>query len=612
MKQNKFLASIRFTIAGILAIQLLFSEDTLQYAMPQVVVQSSRLSLSVFDMNQSVSVIPEEQLRNASPISVEDALRMFTTTEMRRRGAMGIQADVGVRGSTFSQQLILLNGTRINDPQTAHHNFDLPVSMNSIKQIEVVRGPNSAQYGPDAFGGVINIVTNTTAPMLSVELSGGQFGYAGGMAAYGLHQENFHSLNTVDYKRSDGFQYDTEFETLSLSSQNSADVSWGKIHFFSGYTKKDFGAFDFYSPGLKVPSHEKTETIFGAIGADFITADWNIVSRVSYRHHYDDFIYTIIKPSLSHNQHNTNQYVAELSGVRAFSSQFSISNAVEITHDNINSTKLGVHKRQFAAFSSVMRWIPKEWISVDGGVRVDAHSDYGLTLHPILNIGYLFSESSKLYGSAGTSFRAPSYTDLYYNDPSNIGNPNLKPERGISFELGFHSRVLASISFQASGFYREQNNLIDYVQYFSGDKYHAENFSEATVRGIELESSWMNVDRTIGTVKQARIGYTFIESQLDTKNSFRTKYSFTHPKHQVNGFVTAELPLSIMTTLSGTYRYGIKLPSSSTFDLTFVKSIESIDLILSASNLLNNTYEEIPGIPLPGRWVVGKVRWSLL
>ncbi|MDD8016867.1 MAG: TonB-dependent receptor [Bacteroidota bacterium] len=592
--------------------QFTVAEDTLHFKIPEVVVVSSRLALSQFDMNRSVTVIDSTLLRTASPLSVDEALRMFTTTELRRRGAMGIQTDIGIRGSAFSQQLVLFNGIRVNDPQTAHHNFDLPVSMNSIKHIEIVRGTNSAQYGPDALGGVINIVTNTNAPMLSAEVSGGQYGFFEGTTAYGTQTEKFQSLNSVNYKRSDGFHYDTEFETLSLSSQNGFDASWGKLHFFSGYTKKDFGAFDFYSPGLNIPSHEKTQTLFNSARTDFSLTSWDMSAQISHRNHFDDFIYDIRNPSLSHNRHNTNQYVAEFTGMRALNPEFTLSNSIELTHDNINSTKLGIHQREFAALSSVMRWTPEEQISIDGGLRVDAHSDYGINLHPILSIGYLISESSKIYGSAGTSFRAPSYTELYYSDPSTIGNSNLKPERGVSFEIGYHSQIQSSLSLQASDFYRQQNDLIDYVQYAGSTKYAAQNLSESTTQGMELQMFWRNDTHNLEDLKNVFFGYTYIDSKLDIKDALRTRYSFTHPKHQVNGSITAELPFEIMATFTGAYHYRINLPATSIFDLTILKTISSFDVILTATNIFNKTYEEIPGILLPGRWIIGKIRWNLL
>lgn len=590
---------------------LLFAQDSLQYTLPQVIVESSRLSLSEFEMNQSVTVLLSKMLEEATPNSTEDALRMFSTIEIRRRGAQGIQTDIGIRGTSFSQQLILLNGIKINDPQTAHHNFDLPITVQSIKQIEVVRGPNSARFGADAFGGVINIVTKHTSPG-TIEIAGGQFGFAEAAGTVGLQNETFQNSTSVQYSRSDGFRYDTEFDILTFSSNTSLAVPWGTVRLFGGYAKKDFGAFDFYSPGANIPSHEQTQTGYVALGSDFSTGQWNFSGTGSFRHHDDHFIFDIRNPPLSENNHNTNVATISLTGQRVFSSSFSLSTSAEVSRDHINSSKLGIHSRLSSSLSSVGRWIPAERASINGGVRVDFYSHYGAIVHPIVLLGYLLTPSTKIFSSFGTSFRTPSYTDLYYSDPKTNGNASLQPERGSSLELGIHLQPHRTLSLQASLFNCSQTNLIDYVQYSTGGKYYAENFSQANVRGADFQTFFLPISQEkIFSVAQVFFGYTFIASRLDIKNAIRTRYSFTHPKHQVNGSITFLLPYEFSTTVSGTYRDGNTLQSVSTWDFTFKKKFGQTQILLTASNLLNNFYEEISGIPLPGRWIIGKVRWSL-
>jgi iron complex outermembrane receptor protein len=301
----------------------------------------------------------------------------------------------------------------------------------------------------------------------------------------------------------------------------------------------------------------------------------------------------------------------EVSANRVWNESFILSHSVEFSYDNINSSKLGIHTRNSSAFSTIARWIPVDQWSFDGGVRFDAHSEYGVTVHPTFSTGFLMTPSSKIYVSAGTSFRAPSYTDLYYGDPKTVGNASLKPERGLSAEAGIHSQLFDALSLQMSGFYRIQNDLIDYVQYSPTDKYYAQNFSEASVRGIELQSQWMGTKNSSDVLKQITINYTFIESDLDIKSAYRTRYSFTHPKHQLNGAVTVALPLGISTTVNAVYSYHSSRPSSSILDLTFMKFFDPFQFIITASNLFNKSYQEIPGIPLPGRWITGTMRWSI-
>jgi iron complex outermembrane receptor protein len=587
--------------------------DTLQFQMPQVVVTSSKFALSPAEMNRSVVVIDSSLLSASSPASIDEALQTFTTTELRRRGTLGVQTDIGIRGSTFSQQAILLNGIRINDPQTAHHNFDIPISMDAVKQIEIIRGPSSSHFGPDASGGIVNIITSNEHPGTTVGISGGAFGYRGGDLSAGFTAGTISSLNSLHYERSDGYRYDTEAENFSFMTSNSVQVNETQLHLLSGYSSKDFGAFDFYSPGSNIPSHEKTESIVNTLGIDFSSYGWNFTSHVSYRHHFDHFVFTINNPSLSNNVHNTNVYIADLNGSRALTPELLLTSSAEMTTDNINSTNLGIHSRTYGAFSSVIRWIPLPSFSLDAGFRADAHSDYGTQFHPILNAGYFVFDHAKIYVSAGTSFRSPSYTDLYYRDPKTVGNINLKPERGSSIESGIFLQPYSAWTVQVSGFYRHQNNLIDYIQdvvTYGDSLFHADNFTESTTRGLEFQSSWFNTGTAL-FLKNIFIGYTYLASDVNRKSAIATRYSLTHPDHQLNGALLFEFPSEVWVTIGGVFLGRKHAPDQSNFDLTVKKNIHPFDVILKATNLFNRPYQEIPGIPLPGRWMIGKISWNI-
>jgi hypothetical protein len=107
------------------------------------------------------------------------------------------------------------------------------------------------------------------------------------------------------------------------------------------------------------------------------------------------------------------------------------------------------------------------------------------------------------------------------------------------------------------------------------------------------------------------IGYTFIESDLNTAGVYRTRYALTHPKHQVDGALTAEFPFGLLTTFGGTYLSRPGSKDRSSVSMTLIERIGAYDLILKADNLFNEPYEEIPGIPLPGRWITGAVRMNI-
>ena len=92
-----------------------------------------------------------------------DALRLLPGVWVRQRGPFGSQTDISVRGASFGQTLVLVDGVRINDPQTGHHSGDLPVALEDIARIELLAGAGSSLHGADAVGGVINIITRREA-----------------------------------------------------------------------------------------------------------------------------------------------------------------------------------------------------------------------------------------------------------------------------------------------------------------------------------------------------------------------------------------------------------------------------------------------------------------
>jgi len=105
-------------------------------------------------------------------------LQLDPSLDLRQRGPGGIQADLSIRGSTFSQTLVLWNGRRLNDPQSGHHNLDVPVPLDAVESIEVLRGAGSSLYGADAVGGVVNIVTRPPERgEMRLRAAYGSFGY---------------------------------------------------------------------------------------------------------------------------------------------------------------------------------------------------------------------------------------------------------------------------------------------------------------------------------------------------------------------------------------------------------------------------------------------------
>ena len=187
----------------------------------------------------------------------------------------GTQADVAMRGGTFEQTLILVDGFRMNDLQTGHHDMDLPFPVDSFSDVEVLHGAGSALYGSDAVGGAINFITQPPrVTELRVRAGFGNFGVnqesGTGSLVDGRLAEQL--IFARDY--SSGFMPDRDYRDLALTSLTDFSTELGNSELILAHNDRPFGANQFYGP---YDSWEHTNTYFvarqagfGKIHADFV------------------------------------------------------------------------------------------------------------------------------------------------------------------------------------------------------------------------------------------------------------------------------------------------------------------------------------------------------
>src|ERR1035437_662256 len=146
-----------------------------EYNLDEVEVSAQRTPVAFSQVARIASVISKEEIEAAPVQSIQDLLEYALSVDVRQRGPNGVQADISVRGGSFDQTLILLNGISISDPQTGHHSLNLPVSLQNIQRIEILEVPAARVFGPNAFSVAITIITTPEGPtQLKVDVSAGQ------------------------------------------------------------------------------------------------------------------------------------------------------------------------------------------------------------------------------------------------------------------------------------------------------------------------------------------------------------------------------------------------------------------------------------------------------
>ena len=429
--------------------------------------------------------------------TVPDVLRSVLGVDVRRRGPGGVQADVGIRGGDFNGTLVLVDGQPVNDPQSNHLSFDLDVPVAAIERIEVLAGPGSAIWGSNPVGGAVNIVTRGGAlGRAAVQLEGryahGTQSLDQGGARLAVRVAEPVTVG-VDWWRAEtsGFREDTEAATEILRLSSRWDTGKGPVTLGLGIAERRFGAYSFY--GTAFPNQqESTRTRTATLGGSLDLGGFTLTPSVFVRAHHDDFVLDRGNPAFYENLSDTVTSTARVSVSHAALGG-SVAAGVEGGRDTIASSNLGEHARnRGAVFAEFARAWNAEAPGSGGfrvGLRADSYEDYGSRFSPYAGVTVRVAPPLTLRASFGTSFRVPTFTELYYRDPQSAGNPGLEPETAWSIDAGV-KLAAGPLGLDAGYFHRDATNLIDFVRTPGDPVFHARNVLSAVTDGIEISAAW--------------------------------------------------------------------------------------------------------------------------
>ncbi|MFA5355889.1 MAG: TonB-dependent receptor [Candidatus Omnitrophota bacterium] len=564
----------------------------------QIVVTKSRYHLL---RPFSLSAEDSKGLPFGSPV---ESLNLLPLDLASRSPKGGIQSDFSLRGSTFQGVLMLLNGERINDPQTAHYNCDIPLTSEDIERIEVLPGAGSSLFGPDAMGGAVNITLKKPEDKGAVlELKGGEHRTFSGLFSISEKTDRLGVRLSLENQESDGFSYDTDFKKFTTTLNSSFDIPDGGIDLNFGYQEKEYGAYDFYTPGLDYPSKEWIKTYLLNTGMNLDKDGLIIRPSFLWRRHYDKFALDKTQGKSSYlNHHRTDIYTPKIYLQKELGILGRAGSGVEYGEERINSTNLGRHMRRHESIFFDDSKELDESLSLGLSLRMDNFEGFDEIYSGSLNSRYKLSNRSFVHAGVSRSARVPSFTELYYNDPVTLGNASLSAEKSLNYQAGYDYKE-GGLSFGFTLFYRREEDLIDWVKRSSYQaKWQVENIGEAGVFGMENYLRFR-----INPVISVDSNYSFINKRVDDQG-YLYKYGPNYIKHLVNNAVIFKFPFGVQS-IGVTYK---KRPSrrgwlllSSRLSYGFLKNSQ---IFLEATNILNVEYQEIEGIPQPGRWIEAGVR----
>jgi iron complex outermembrane receptor protein len=568
-----------------------------------VVVTGSWQPVPLEELDRSVNVYP---LRERSLLfgSLTDALALDSSVQVQGRAPNGVQGDLSIRGGSAGQTLILLNGIRLTDAQSAHHNLDIPVPPDAIDRIEILRGSGSTLYGSDAVGGVVDILTRPTGESNNLEMR-----IRGGYGSFGTNEESgFLSLNknflsqrfSFERELSDGFRDDREYRNLTLASDSWLASKLGLTRIFLSILDRPFGADQFYG---NYNSWERTKTWLATISQDL---GKNTLFSLSYRRHTD--LYELLRddPDYYTNRHEDETWNVAIRRQDALGKQSRVYYGAEGFADHVDSTNLGVHSRKQAAVYGALDVRSWRRFSLNVGVREQFYGRAQTIFVPNISGGYWLSSKVKLRASVSRSFRLPNYTDLYYHDPSNIGNPNLRPEKSMNYEGGLDWHMGTRWRSSLTVFTRREKDDIDYIRANNSAVWQALNFNQLTFTGWEALLA-LNLPSS----QSLELQYTGLHGAEAVLNGYQSQFVFNYPTQQAT---IAWQRLSRQGWLARA-RTGItnqyQRDAYVLLDAYAAWTRSPLHPYVRLTNLTNTSYQPVYGVAMPGRAALVGVEWCV-
>ncbi|MGE0405108.1 MAG: TonB-dependent receptor plug domain-containing protein [Candidatus Korobacteraceae bacterium] len=552
------------------------------------------------ESNRSVTSLPVRE-QTLLFCSMVDFLRLEPSIDLRQRGAWGTQADLSIRGSTFGQSLVLLNGLRINDAQSGHHNLDIPLPLESISRIEVLRGAGSTFHGADAMGGAVNFIAEPSeASELRLRAGGGNFGFNQQRVLGSMVRDGWSETLTLNRDFSTGFRPGRDFRSSSASSQTRLDSAWGATDILLAGSDRPFGADQFYG---NFNSWERTKSWFASVGQQL-----GEKTRVAgaYRRHTDNFILYRDRPQVSANNHISESWQGVARRVETLGRNSNLSYGVDAQGDQIDSNNLGRRGRNRGAGYVNLDLRTVQRFSFSIGAREEIFSGGRSEFLPSIAAGMWLHPSFKLRAGVSRAFRLPTYTDLYYQDPATQGNPNLRPESAWSFEAGADWAPSGRVSAGATFFHRRDRDVIDYIRSVPGQRFQATNIHDLQFTGAE---AFLRL--RLPRYQQLDVGYTAIHGNQNLQPQITSRYVLNYPTHNLILGWTG----SWRDVLVGRARLGViqrfRRDSYPLLEFSVSRSSGGIRPYFQMLNASNTSYQEIPGVVMPGRSVVGGVELVL-
>ena len=608
MKKTLFVILIFQSITSYVNAQ----ENKQKIELDQVELMSSpRIEVNKADNSISILTISNEEIKKSTATNVSELLQQVAGLDIRRRGAEGMQADLYIRGGSFDQTLLLIDGIKVEDPQTGHHTMNMTIPLEVIEKIEIIKGSASRIYGQNAFTGAVNIITKKEIKNdLSIELSNGSFDQKRGGFTIQKELKNSGILFNYSRKESEGYRYNTDYENDEFFIKSNFKIKDQKISAIGAFNERKFGANGFYASPAAIDQYEETQASLIGFSTTYKKNNLILKPKLYWKRNQDMYVYLRQDPSVYRNLHISNKVGAELNASTS-NSLGNLGLGFDLSRVSLKSNNLGERKRTMLnMFVEQQVMLNNDKIDFTPGLAITYFSDVSTKLnyqdnffnnlffYPGMDLGYRLNNNLKLYTNIGFTYRIPTYTDLFYSSPTTMGNENLKLEKALTKEIGL-KYLKDDFNFNFSLYQRDASDIIDYVRNNEAEPWQASNIREINTTGFELNIGYKFY---LGSFRMQtiNIGYSNIEDELLETDFAFSRYALNSLKNQITGTYTFEINEKIYSTVAYKNAERSDEEKYTVIDFRTSYKLDKFTLSVILNNILDSEYSETNLVPMPG------------
>lgn len=619
----------------------LVAQDTL---LPNVTVTASLLEQEQKETGRNIFSIRGDLFSSFPVHSVDELLRYLPGVEVQQRGPQGAQSNIILRGGTFQQVLVIIDGIRLNDPITGHFNSYIPLHPSEIERIEILKGSASAVYGSEAVGGVINIISKTFyrknvlgKKSFQAKLATGSYKMINGeINARYANERTILSVgvqtNNADGPALRGTNGYFHLHNTSLAFSTTFKKEW-TLQFRTAADLRSFNAQNFFTSFASDTAHEKVRSWWNHLQLKKQTRGGELIWDAGYKKLRDQFWF---RPAAIPNDNRSGLFSTQLYYMAASDKKWGYTTGVQLQQKRIRSNDRGNHNRWQAAAYGIFRQQIGKKLFLNQGLRLGWDEGNALILVPQFNMAWSGNRIS-FRASGGRSFRDADFTERYNNynkslvTSGSIGNPWLEPEKAWNLEAGADFQLKKGLQVSSTVFVRRHRNLIDWTPTPYADMPRKENLSpagtyslaknveEINTSGFELDIQYRHQISTTSSIWTS-LGYTWIGSK--NEDSIPSFYISSHARHLLN-FSSLFTIRSFAISLNGLFKErnsrkaaAINADISPSYFIMGMKMAYSPPKLkgkffVQADNLFNKRYSDLLGALMPGRWLSGGIEITL-